>query len=306
MKVLVGSLLPNPFDKGSLDPEVVVRLQESIRLLPDRVRLEVRKSSSVGYWECVDGKHRVAAIKAECGQLEMVEVELKDLSDKQMFLGWIYLNFARRTAGDVEWRMLVEQAKQYLIANPTECTRQVSTAGHLQGSKGCQTGEHGSSRCISVFLGIEGLSFQKVARLLSKNEEVQKEAVKQRVEANVPTSMIELPTEPRARMAAIIENETRRSESFEAERQAIIHQREQGAKAEVQKAQDKKTRASAGSAVSLVRSLQSTHRTYSKRFEEDLDFYKVGELTRQEANSLRVELVKLGVLLKKQLDQLPD
>jgi len=178
----VSFLLPNPYDRGAILPKEVEKLCESFDALktkPEDIHLRARLSpTDPAMFQVTDGKHRMKAIQAAFGAKTMLTVDILDLSDEQMFRELIQWNYARRTPTQEEWTKIIEEAKNYLIANgPKVCKRvekQLSTVGQLlpKGrAQGCQAGEHGSARCIAAFLGVEGLSFQKISHFLQEKPE---------------------------------------------------------------------------------------------------------------------------------------
>src|SRR5215831_3215299 len=85
MQFLVGEIKPNPFrhiDRYPIKAEKVTALRESLRTTGfwDNVVGRVRDGSP----EIAYGHHRLAALKAEYGAKEKVELIIRDLSDEQM------------------------------------------------------------------------------------------------------------------------------------------------------------------------------------------------------------------------------
>src|SRR5215471_812422 len=85
MQFLVGDVQPNPFrhiDRYPIKAEKVTALRESLRTTGfwDNVVARVRD----GKPEIAYGHHRLAALKAEYGAKEKVELIVRDLSDEQM------------------------------------------------------------------------------------------------------------------------------------------------------------------------------------------------------------------------------
>jgi hypothetical protein len=181
MKLRVANLLPNPHDKGAIDRELIQKLRASFREAGmDGVKLVARTSDDVvGCWEIDDGKHSIIAIKEEFGPNHMLDVEIKKLTDEDLFLGWLYKNTARRKVEDDELRVIVERAEQYLLAHPEICPiRKRDGKIAVKSGQDSNKNEHKcpSRECISIFLHIDGLSPRDITRLFSAEKKVKVQA----------------------------------------------------------------------------------------------------------------------------------
>jgi hypothetical protein len=130
MKLRVANLMPNHFDKGLIDDVLVKTLEISLKATGlDGVRLVARMhEDDPTLWEIDDGKHSLVAIKQAFGPNTMVNVEVKKLTDTDLFLGWLHKNFARRTIEEIELKRIVITAEEYLIAHPEICPIRISSA----------------------------------------------------------------------------------------------------------------------------------------------------------------------------------
>lgn len=270
----VTCLVPNPFDKGSIDPSVVQKLLESFRAEGgfSSVTLRVR-SRGDGFFECTDGKHRLQAIREFCQtpKATMVRCLVSNLTDQQMWQGLIHPNFARRVMTNEDWTIVIQWARDYLKDNPSACTRIPSIAGQLpksRGEKSCKDGVHGGSRCIAAFLDVEGLSFQKVSRLLYTEPEETANSGVSSVDSNSPQQE---PT-PVSRennltyLQKITQDAENYSEKKEQEAQAL---RDARSKPQSQPAQaEKSLPIGVRPAAVLAKSLRATITTYQDRLLE--------------------------------------
>lgn len=158
MKVLIGSVLVNPFDEGQLDQSVVEELKCSLEQTGlEQVTLSGRMSETQGGWECDDGKHRIAAIKTLDPEF-MVEFQSAKVSDAEMFQRLIWKNFSRRKPVPEELRRIVLRAKKALTEHPELCRCTFTENGTLTRSN-----HIGSTSCIANLLKIRQ---QRVSELL--------------------------------------------------------------------------------------------------------------------------------------------
>jgi hypothetical protein len=169
----VTRLLPNPFDKGPIDPELVQALRVSLRItgLGD-VHLVGRPSKTLDkMWEIVDGKHTLRAIIEEFGTKAKVEVDVSDLTDVQMLQGGLFKNFVRRTVADEELRQFVIVAEQQLLANPEICPVRIRERKIAKENPLVEAKDHSkcpTQECVSLYLRVLELSPRDISRLFSK------------------------------------------------------------------------------------------------------------------------------------------
>src|SRR3984893_18241686 len=338
IEVLLVDLKPSPFKKhmceGKLDQDDVDHLAVSIKRWKWWGGLRGRKLKD-GSVQIAFGHRRIAAAIQACGRDARMKIICEDYSDVDM-LHLFAIENEYRSLTKQERVHLVALLRKWLTKHQEDCC--APERGNLQHV-------HGGPSCISEFIGGAGWSNQRVSELLSQvnppeptapTPDTTQEAIHEAVETavspiqdqstesvGVKDSMPETRTLSPEHQAY----EDRLNAQREAERSPFLpgegpverHLRErrerEDAAIQAAKAQDdkerterenRKVRDSAGSAKGLVRSLQSTFKTYEKRFETELSWERVGELLLEEYRSVRVELVKLKNLLQKQIEQLHE
>lgn len=167
-RVPIGSVLPNPFDKGLVDDDHVQDLVASYKdkfedILPARSRED-------GFFELAIGKHRLQAAKLIVGPKGFLNLNVEPRSDQEMVRFSLVENLIRRRVPDDEFKAAIAWARDFLIAHPDACKRAKgqNVTSHSGGLKGCQEGFHGNSKCVLAFMEFPDRLRPKVSRFLAQ------------------------------------------------------------------------------------------------------------------------------------------
>jgi len=177
MKIKLKQLNNNPYKKwiseGKLNQEQIDRLKGSIKELGHMGSIPVTKKNNKYYQ--VSHHHRVEALKQLYGNDFLIEVEIKDYNDSQLFRGMVVENLTQRKGEFREEIQNLVAIREYLRGiNRSESEQMKSKR---KDGRGGRTDESGSIRDISKWLNKHGeiMSIGKINELLQIHDKLNPE-----------------------------------------------------------------------------------------------------------------------------------